>query len=167
MGARYPGSLVVVFTASWGAPVPDLWLAGLEAGRERLYAQLAAVGDVRRGPVTESCRGCGKPDCACARPDHPGRGPRLLRTRAIRGRKAAGREAERYAEFATLGGQVTEVSGQVCEAGLVPVLPCAVEGGKGGSGRRSRRRRPPGQAGWPRKPPGCWAAPRGWCRPGP
>ena len=51
-------------------------LAELEAERDRLYAQLSRVGDFRRGSVSENWRRCGKPNCACAAPDHPG--PRLV-----------------------------------------------------------------------------------------
>ena len=53
-------------------------LPELEAVRERLYAQLTEVGDFRRGSVSENYRRCGKPNCACAQPDHPGHGPRFL-----------------------------------------------------------------------------------------
>ena len=70
-----------------GPSVPEM-----EAERERLYAQLSAVGDFRRGSVTENCRRCGKPGCACAQPDHPGHGPRFLWTRTIRGQKKRGRQ---------------------------------------------------------------------------
>ncbi|MGH3284084.1 MAG: DUF6788 family protein [Streptosporangiaceae bacterium] len=103
-------------------------LPELEAERERLYAQLAATGDFRRGSVTENYRRCGKPNCACAQPDHPGHGPRFLWTRTLRGQKTRGRqlaagevakvrrELERYAEFAAVSGQIVEVSEKICEA---------------------------------------------------
>jgi hypothetical protein len=55
-------------------------LPELEAERDRLYAQLSEVGDFRRGSVSENWRRCGKPNCACARPVHPGHGPRFLWT---------------------------------------------------------------------------------------
>ena len=61
-------------------------LAELEAERDRLYAQLSRVGDFRRGSVSENWRRCGKPNCACAQPDHPGHGPRYLWTRSEGGR---------------------------------------------------------------------------------
>ena len=61
-------------------------LPELEAERDRLYAQLSAVGDFLRGSVSENYRKCGKPNCACAAPDHPGHGPRFLWTRTARGR---------------------------------------------------------------------------------
>ncbi|MGH3519041.1 MAG: DUF6788 family protein [Haloechinothrix sp.] len=39
---------------------------------------MAGTGDFRRGSVIENYRRCGKPNCACAQPDHPGHGPRYL-----------------------------------------------------------------------------------------
>src|ERR1017187_7426024 len=68
-------------------PLPEL-----EAERDRLYAQLSAVGDFRRGSVSETSRKCGRPNCACAQPDHPGHGPRFLWTRTARGRGTVGRQ---------------------------------------------------------------------------
>ena len=69
-------------------------LPELEAERDRLFAQLSRVGDFRRGSVSENWRRCGKPNCACAAPDHPGHGPRFLWTRSAGppqdGRPAAG-----------------------------------------------------------------------------
>ena len=121
-------------------------LPELEAERERLYAQLSSVGDFRRGSVTENYRKCGKPNCACAQPDHPGHGPRLLWTRAARGQKTRGRqlaagevakvrrELERYAEFASISEQIVEVSEKICEARppAAADAPSAPEGEKGG-----------------------------------
>jgi hypothetical protein len=137
-------------------------LPELEAERQRLYAQLSAVGDFRRGSVSENYRKCGKPSCACAQPGHPGHGPRFLWTRTVRGRKTRGRqlaaeevarvrrELEAYQEFAMLTEQISEVSEAICEAR--PASPpgaagddCGLSlpgGGKGGSGTRSRQRRP-------------------------
>jgi hypothetical protein len=132
-------------------------LPELEAERDRLYARLAAVGDFRRGSVTENYRKCGKPNCACAAPDHPGHGPRLLWTRTARGRGTVGRqlaagevekvrrEVARHGEFAAISEQIAEVSERICEARPVAGTgaPSAPEGEKKGSSRRSRRRSPP------------------------
>ena len=121
-------------------------LPELEAERERLYAQLSSVGDFRRGSVTENYRKCGKPNCACAQPDHPGHGPRLLWTRTVRGQKTRGRqlaagevakvrrELERHAEFASISEQIVEVSEKICEARppAAADAPSAPEGEKGG-----------------------------------
>ena len=131
-------------------------LRELEARRDRLYTQLAAVGDFRRGSVSENWRRCGKPNCACAQPGHRGHGPRFLWTRAARGRGTVGRqlaagevekvrrEIARHAEFSAAVGQIVEVNEKICEARPPGAreAPSAPEGEKGGSSPRSRRRRP-------------------------
>ena len=103
-------------------------LPELEAERDRLYAQLSDVGDFRRGSVSENYRKCGKPNCACAAPDHPGHGPRFLWTRSAGRRKTVGRqlaaaevekvrrEIARHAEFTSAVEQVIEVNEKICEA---------------------------------------------------
>ena len=136
-------------------------LAELEAERDRLYAQLSRVGDFRRGSVSENWRRCGKPNCACADPGHPGHGPRFLWTRSAGRRKtvarqlAAGevgkvrREIARHAEFAATVEQIIEVNEAICAARpLAPGQadensPSGTGGEKGGSGTRSWRRSPP------------------------
>src|ERR1700758_5301151 len=103
-------------------------LPELEARRDWLYAQLSRVGDFRRGSVSENWRKCGKPNCACAAPDHPGHGPRFLWTRKARGRGTVGRqlaagegekvrrEVARHGEFAAACEQIAEVNEKICEA---------------------------------------------------
>jgi hypothetical protein len=132
-------------------------LAELEAERERLYAQLSAVGDFRRGSVSENWRRCGKPNCACAAPDHPGHGPRFLWTRTVRGQRTRGRqlaapevarvraELAAYQEFASLAERIVEVNEAICEARPASgqAAPSGTEGEKRGSATRSRRRRQP------------------------
>jgi hypothetical protein len=134
-------------------------LADLEARRARLFERLAAVGDFRRGSVSENYRKCGKPNCACARPGHRGHGPRWLWTKTVPGRGTTGRqlaagevekvrgELARYQEFAVLSEQIAEVSEAICEARPAPAAPAgqapAREGQRGGSARRSPRRQPP------------------------
>src|SRR5262249_44007970 len=63
---------------------PDL--AGLEARRARLYADLGLVGDFRRGALNAVRRKCGKPNCACARAGHAGHGPQYNLTKWAGGR---------------------------------------------------------------------------------
>jgi uncharacterized protein DUF6788 len=132
-------------------------LPELEALRDRLYAQLAEVGDFRRGSVTENYRKCGKPNCACAAADHPGHGPRFLWTRSAGRRKTIGRqlaaaevekvrrEVARHAEFTAISGQITEVNEKICEARPVAAAdaPAVPEGEKRGFAGRSPRRKPP------------------------
>ncbi len=135
----------------------ELPLPELEAERDRLYAQLSAVGDFRRGSVSENWRKCGKPNCPCAQPDHPGHGPRFLWTRTARGRGTVGRqlaagevekvrrEVGRHAEFASVSERIAEMNEKICEARPAAGTDAspAPEYGKGGSATRSRRRRPP------------------------
>jgi hypothetical protein len=135
----------------------ELSLAELEAERDRLFARLAAVGDFRRGSVSENYRKCGKPNCACARPGHAGHGPRFLWTRSARGRGTVGRqlaagevekvrrEVGRHGEFAAICEQIAEVSEKICEARPAAGTdsPSAPEGEKRGSARRLGGRRPP------------------------
>ena len=64
-------------------------LAGLERTARELYRELGQVGDFRRGSVNEMCRKCGKPNCACAAPDHRGHGPQWNLTRQVEGRTRA------------------------------------------------------------------------------
>jgi hypothetical protein len=132
-------------------------LPELEAERVRLHAQLAAVGDFRRGSVSENYRKCGKPNCACAAPGHPGHGPRFLWTRSAGRRKTVGRqlaaaevekvrrELARHAEFAAISEQITELNERICEARPVAAadVPSVPEGERGGSSARSRKRGPP------------------------
>ena len=132
-------------------------LPELEARRDRLYAQLATVGDFRRGSVSENYRKCGKPNCACARPGHRGHGPRFLWTRTARGRGTVGRqlaagevakvrrEVGRHAEFAAICEQIAEVNEKICEArpAAGTAAPSVPEGEKRGSARRSRGRKQP------------------------
>src|ERR1700735_5254622 len=93
-------------------------LPELEAERERLYAQLSEVGDFRRGSVAAYYSKCGRPNCACAQPGHPGHGPRFLWTRTVRGQRTRGRqlaagevekvraELAAYQQFASLAERV-------------------------------------------------------------
>ncbi len=135
-------------------------LDDLEQQRARLYDQLAATGDFRRGSISENYRRCGKPNCACAQPDHPGHGPRYLWTRTVAGRGTKGRqlsaeeldkvraELATYQRFAAVSEQIVEVNEAICEARppnpVAAAPPAATTGDqKGGSTSRSRRSSPP------------------------
>jgi hypothetical protein len=140
--------------------VPEPSLPELEQHRAQLFARLAATGDLRPGSMNATYRRCGKPNCACAQPGHPGHGPRWLWTRSAGGRTrtrqlSAGEldkvraELANYREFTALSGQIVEVSEAICESRPVPAGVQAGEpdGQKKGSAisspQRSRRRRPP------------------------
>lgn len=140
-------------------PMAEPVLPELEDQRDRLYEQLAATGDFRRGSISENYRRCGKPNCACARPGHPGHGPRYLWTRTVPGRGTRGRqlaadevekvraELDRYQDFAALSEQIVEVNEAICEArpaaSSAGEPPAGPAGERVGSARRSRRSSPP------------------------
>lgn len=139
----------------------DPSLEALEAQRARLYEQLAATGDFRRGSVSENYRRCGKPSCHCAQPGDRGHGPRYLWTRTLPGgRGSTGRqlapgevgkvrrELAGYHRFAEVTGRIMEVNEAICEARppdrAAAAPPASTEaekrGSTTGSKRRSRRR---------------------------
>lgn len=143
----------------------DPSLEELEAQRARLYEQMAATGDFRRGSVSENYRRCGKANCRCAQPGDPGHGPRYLWTRTVAGRGSRGRqltagevdkvrrELAHYERFAAVSQRLVEVNEAICEARPPDSVAAAVDTAappagtdreKGGSstssGRRSRRR---------------------------
>jgi hypothetical protein len=139
--------------------VDDASLEDLEQQRGRLFDELAATGDFRRGSISENYRRCGKPNCACAQPDHPGHGPRYLWTRTVAGRGTKGRqlsgqevdkvraELANYHRFAEVSEQIVAINEAICEArppGTVDaVSPTAdTKAEKGGSARRSTPKSP-------------------------
>ncbi len=65
---------------------PPVELADLEQDRSRLYGDLSRVGDFRRGALHAVRRKCGKANCACADPAHPGHGPQYNFTRSVGGK---------------------------------------------------------------------------------
>jgi hypothetical protein len=144
------------------ADEPDL--AGLEAERARLYAELSGVGDFRRGTLSAVFRKCGKPNCRCARPGDPGHGPQYNLTRWQGGKTVtthprpgpeldkAEREAAGWERFRSLAGQIEQVNEAICDARPPLAGPSEtapdIEGQKrGGSARNllpgSRQRRRP------------------------
>ena len=107
--------------------VEDHDLAGLEAERTRLQGELGSVGDLRRGSVYSVHRPCGKPQCACAEPGHPGHGPLHLLSKSVAGKtvtkalsgptlEKAQREVLEYKRFKTLVDEFVDVSEQICDA---------------------------------------------------
>lgn len=107
------------------APSPDL--PDLEAKRRALHAELADIGDFRPGSLSAVMRRCGKPNCACADPAHPGHGPQHILTKKIDGKtvsvhfkpgpaldKVTG-EVANYKRFKDIVGEIIEVSEAVCD----------------------------------------------------
>lgn len=141
---------------------PPAELPELELRRDRLRAELMAVGDFRPGSLNQVMRRCGRPNCACTDPDHPGHGPQHVLTRKVDGKTAtvhlrpgpeldkARTEVDNYRRFRQIMAEFVEVNEAICRAR--PVSPLAGDAGggrdevqagtsgqKGGSSRRSRR----------------------------
>ena len=124
-------------------------LAELERRRAELFAELGRTGDFRPGSLNEAWRKCGKPNCACAAPGHPGHGPQWNLTRKAGGRtrtvhlrpgpelEKARREVAEYHRFRDLVGQVTEVNEAICDARPV-TPPDAGDGDPSGMGGEKR-----------------------------
>jgi hypothetical protein len=130
--------------------MPDT-VASLEAQREEILSRLAQLGDMRKGSITETCRACGKPTCACCGTDHPGHGPYYAFTRKVAGKTRTvqlrpgprldkfQREVEAYKRFRALGEKLVAVNEAICEARPEPDQPAAPKK----TSRRSSRRRSP------------------------
>ncbi|MBO0809478.1 MAG: hypothetical protein J2P32_14365 [Actinobacteria bacterium] len=132
-------------------------LAGLEAERARLYAELGGVGDFRRGTLSAVFRRCGKPNCRCARPGDRGHGPQWNWVRWAGGKTVtthprpgpdldkAQREAAQWERFKSLTGRIEAVNEAICDARPLVAEPGATAFGpgeqKGGGSARSSLRR--------------------------
>ena len=107
----------------------------LEQRRQRLYQELAALGDFRPGMISVNYRKCGKANCACARADHPGHGPQYLwNTTQQRKSQAQNlrlgpelekveRELENYQQFLSLCRDLVEVNTRICRLRPLGELP--------------------------------------------
>ena len=61
-------------------------LPELELKRSELLRQIASLGDFRSGSITSIRGRCGKPNCHCHKPNHPGHGPNFRLTRKRKGK---------------------------------------------------------------------------------
>ena len=104
-------------------------IAALERRLALLRTQLASIGEMRSGSLTERFRRCGKPWCNCAEPDDPGHGPVLSLTRKQAGKTVtriipaqAGPETQarvaEYRRFRELSKAFIEVNDALSEARL-------------------------------------------------
>jgi hypothetical protein len=102
-------------------------LPALEAERDTVRQEMAQIGDMRKGSITETFRACGKNNCACSQADHPGHGPYYAFTTKVAGKTKtiqlrAGsrltkfqREVEAYRQFKTLSKQLLELNEAICD----------------------------------------------------
>jgi hypothetical protein len=123
--------VAISFFLNKGAPMTKA-LAELEAQRAGLLRQLAESGDMRRGSINEVYRRCGKDNCACASPGHPGHGPFYAHTTKVDGKTKTLQlrpgallsklelEVAEYKKFRATSERVIGVNEQICDARAVP-----------------------------------------------
>jgi len=102
-------------------------IESLEAQRKALYQRLQDLGDFKRGTISVNYRKCGRKNCACAKPGHPGHGPQYLWNTTIKGTSYAKsikfgpelekvkKETENYRSFLRLCQEVVQLNERICD----------------------------------------------------
>jgi len=101
-------------------------LQDLERSRAELVRRMAALGDFRAGSITNTRGRCGKSNCRCRQPGHPGHGPHLRLTYKVGGKtvsqslsdRATARKAEQevaeFRKFQQLSRKFVEINARIC-----------------------------------------------------
>ena len=101
-------------------------LHSLERRRIEILEKVAALGDLRPGSLTTTQGKCGKSQCCCKEPDHPGHGPHWRVTYKADGRTRTeslsdpadigktGREIAEFRKFQRLSREFVEVNTRIC-----------------------------------------------------
>ena len=101
-------------------------LEALELRRSKLFQQLQGLGDFRPGTISVNFRKCGRENCACSRPGHPGHGPQYLWNTTSGGQsraqnlrmgpelKKVRQEVENHRVFLRLCRELIEVNEKIC-----------------------------------------------------
>ena len=100
----------------------------LERQRTAVLERIAALGDLRPGSLTTTQGKCGKAECCCKQPDHPGHGPHWRITYKADGKtrteslyeqaaiEKAGREIDEFRRFQQLSREFVDLSSRICRA---------------------------------------------------
>ena len=106
-------------------------LEELEQQRSSIFQEMARLPDFRSGSITAIRGTCGKPNCHCHQPHHPGHGPHFRLTRKENGKtvtetfatptelRKAQREVHAYHRFRQLAQQLLRVNEKICRARFV------------------------------------------------
>ncbi len=106
----------------------------LELKRKSLYKELVNLGDFKRGTISVNYRKCGKKNCACSKPKHPGHGPQYLWNTTIKGRSYAKNlkigpdlqkvmtETDNYRSFLNLCDEIVQTNEKICDLRVVPEI---------------------------------------------
>jgi len=102
-------------------------LPRLDNQRAQVVQEIARLGDFRRGSITSITGRCGKANCRCHQPGHPGHGPNFRLTRKVRGKtvsetfsspaalRKAQREVAEFHKFHALSQALVEVNEKICQ----------------------------------------------------
>jgi hypothetical protein len=108
-------------------------LQALERKRAAIVEKIAALGDLRPGSLTTTQGKCGKAECCCKQPDHPGHGPNWritykadgkTRTESLYEEAAihkAEKEIQEFRRFQQLSREFVDLSTQICRVRSVEV----------------------------------------------
>jgi hypothetical protein len=100
----------------------------LERKRAAILEKMVALGDLRPGSLTTTQGKCGKAECCCKQPDHPGHGPHWRITYKVDGKtrseslyeeaaiRKTEREIEEFRRFQQLSREFVDLSTQICRA---------------------------------------------------
>ncbi len=100
----------------------------LERKRSAVLEKIAALGDLRPGSLTTTRGKCGKSECCCKQPDHPGHGPHWRITYKAEGKtrteslyeqaaiQKVEREIDEFRRFQQLSREFVGLSTQICRA---------------------------------------------------
>jgi hypothetical protein len=103
-----------------------LSLSDFEQRRQEIASQIAQLGDLRAGSVTNTSGRCGKPGCRCHQPGQPGHGPNLRLTYKMAGKTVseslptpaaihkAEREIAEFRKFQQLNREFVETNAEIC-----------------------------------------------------
>ena len=125
--------------------MPDS-LQDLESRRADLAKQIAGLGDLRSGSISNTSGRCGKPNCRCHQPGNPVHGPNSRLTYRDQGKtvteslptaatqKKAKREIAEFRHFEQLIRAFIAVNAKICHARSAEEEPASQE--------KKRRQRP-------------------------
>lgn len=96
--------------------------------RNSIFQEIVQLPDFRSGSITATRGTCGKANCHCHQPHHPGHGPNFRLTRKQNGktvtetfatpaeRRKVQQEVEAYHRFRELAQRLLEVNEKICRA---------------------------------------------------
>ena len=109
-------------------------LKKLEEKKVSIHEQLVSLGDFKRGTISVNYRKCGKKNCACAKPGHPGHGPQYLWTTTIKSKSYAQNlklgpelkktleETDNYKVFLNLCEELVKTNEKICQLRDIPEI---------------------------------------------